>query len=619
MDISAYLKQEKGIVFGPQQTAAIEKTAGKTLLLAVPGSGKTTVLTARLANLILNKKVPANTLLTITFSREAARDMARRFEELFGGLCAQTPCFSTIHSLCYRILKRYANRVQRPMPQLLEGNSRLGLLRQICRELDGGRLSEDDLEYLSNRISWCKNRGLPYSREYFFGRNLPHPQQAAELYDQWKRERGKMDFDDMTCHALTLLHKLPGLRESLIRQYRHVSLDEAQDTSEIQGRIIRLFAQNSDSYFAVGDEDQSIYGFRGACPEQLFCFSKDYPEGEILKMEENFRSGTVIVNRANQFIGENKQRHPKQMVSHNSPGAVTHLKLKDYGRQYGEIVRLYREHPNRQLAVLYRYHDSGVPLADRLLREDIPFYQKENRQGFFASAVVRDIQDFLRLSVDPCNLKAFGSIYYKLFLSRMMYEFVSEHLSSYDSVWEALLSMHGLSDFQKDRIRQYQRDFPALRLKAPSQAIRAIELNLGYGDYLDSKMGGEAMNRLRMQGVKAIAEHCRTVFDFLARLRELPELLESQATPNAPIFLSTVHAAKGMEFDRVVVLDVMDGIFPASFGRDSISGTEDREEEARLFYVAATRAKQELILFTSDRQNGDPAAPSAFLSRFLSR
>ncbi len=612
MDIIGYLQRNKGILLHPQQIKAVEAVSGKTLLLAVPGSGKTTVLTARIMNLVANHGANPSSILTVTFSREAARDMEKRFYQLFGDVFHESLRFSTIHSLCYRILASYAKNSRTAMPKLIQGEERLSLLREIYRQINRQTISDEDLDYLSGRISFCKNTGSRGKENAFPEKNLSRPEEVFACYERYKKEQGRMDFDDMGLYALALLTKVSPLREAYARRYRHISLDEAQDTSAVQQAILKLLNQNSRSYFAVGDDDQSIYGFRGACPEQMLRFSQDYPGGTVLKLEQNFRSSYAIVKRADRFIRQNGRLKDKNMLCENRiQEGVTVKELPDYSRQYAEILRSLQEKGEGTAAVLYRLNDSAVPLADALLREGIPFYLKENRQSFFHSAVVRDIQAFLRLGADQKNLEAFGAIYYKLYCSRMMFEQVKEHIGRVDSVWEALLSIHGLPEYMKHKIARYERDFPALLLKPPVQAIRFIEQNLGYGSYMDAKMGNKALNRLRMQCLYEIAGRCRTVFDFLARLKELPVLL-SDCTKNtgAPLTLSTVHSCKGLEFDSVYLLDLIDGVFP-------YTETEaPTPEEARLFYVAVTRAKRQLFLYRSHSQNGTDALSSRFLEQF---
>ncbi len=424
--------------------------------------------------------------------------------------------------------------------------------------------------------------------------------------------------------CLEIFEKYPDILAQYRQRYRYIQVDEAQDTSLLQHKIIEMLATDNTSLFMVGDEDQSIYSFRGAYPEALIRFSETYPEAKVLKMEENFRSEWEIVEKANHFIKQNKKRYEKNMFCANrTADCIYDMELPDYSYQYGEIVKLVQQlGANETMAVLYRNNESALPLIDLFDKQGIPFYVKEHRASFFNHFIVRDILSFFRLSKNPNDLEAFKNIYYKLYLSKKVYQYVEAHCTEYDNVFDLVLSLSILKDSVSYKIREIRDKLPAVWKMPPLRAIQYIEDRLGYSEYINSQAAnGYVPENLhqKLNILKAVASGYQGVDDFVARLQELERMIQNSDKRSASVTLSTMHSGKGLEFDRVVILDLIEGLFPSSMAiEEKIENHCDAyEEEVRLFYVAVTRAKKRLYLFESHKINGCKAYPSRFLYHIL--
>jgi DNA helicase-2/ATP-dependent DNA helicase PcrA len=607
MDLTDHLSR-RGIRLDDEQLQAVRHERGPLLVIAVPGSGKTTVLVSRIARMMALGAARRENILTLTFNRAAAEDMRRRFGDLFGDAFDRAPHFSTLHALCYLIIKNAG----RPLPQIDE-RGRMALIRDILRHLSGRFnrvVPEEDILNAANALSYTKNRLLPPQEYEGHGLSVSFPQFCA-LYREAMAQRGWMDFDDMLLEALSLLED-SRVRERWQRQYTHILVDEAQDLSLVQHRIIRYLAEKAQSLFMVGDEDQSIYSFRGAHPQALLAFSQTYPGGRILRMQTNYRSLPQIVEKADAFIRRNTDRYPKHMVASRSGSAriLTHA-FSDKRAQCRYVVdAIAALAPEQTAAVLYRSHLSSVPLADGFLRRGMAFGCRESGKFFFTHPVTQDLRSFLELALDPSRRDLFENIYYKFnaFLSR-------EHLSrvlaapAEKTVWQALETADDWPAYRLDRLRRKAGLFAQLVSLPPAQAMDRLFYEGEYQLYLAQSPALSVASTAALaqwDALRSIAENLDTVTGFLDRLDFLESSLpdwEKLAQPGAPV-LSTVHGAKGLEFDHVFVVDLVEHQFPAAGA--------DGQEEARLFYVAVTRARQNLHLSYTL-----PGPASCFLARLI--
>lgn len=587
-----------------QQTEAVQASTGPVLLLAVPGSGKTTVLVARLGYLIFCCGVDPASILTMTYTVSATGDMRRRFAALFGRELAERLEFRTINGVSARVI-RYYERVcgRRAFRLVTDERALAAILGESYRRHAQGFASDSTLRALRTKITYVKNQMLDEKAlEKITVDDVP----LSPVYRDYcaaLRERGWMDYDDQMVYALQILLHYPEILEAFRQKYRHLCVDEAQDTSRIQHRILHLLAQGSESLFLVGDEDQSIYGFRAACPEALLRFGQDYPGGRILLMERNYRSARPIVEAADRFIRQNRDRHLKHMISTQGEGpAVRALPVFDRTAQYRYLLNIAKSCKS-ETAVLYRNNESALPVIDLLEREGIPYRCRQFDGSFFSNRVIRDLTDILRFALDPANRDVFLRIYFKLNagISKAAAEYAVKQPGN-RPLLETLQTAPELPQRTAVRCKALQTHLEHMRDEAPDKAVYRIVRFMGYGEYLDQR----GLDAGKAEILEAIGRPEPTIQRLLARLEELESIVRTErGEPDCPFLLSTIHSSKGLEYDRVILMDVLDGVFPnvEQPAAEHLS-EEDRkalEEERRIFYVGMTRAKRELQIFRFQR------------------
>ncbi|WMJ23432.1 ATP-dependent helicase [Paludicola sp. MB14-C6] len=629
MNIIEFLQKKHNIILNEQQQKGVLCLDKNTLLLAVPGSGKTTVLVSRIANLMVNYQINNKQILTLTYSRETAKDMKRRFEYLFSTLALQSPSFKTIHSFCLSVLRYYSQAKNRPMPKLITDSDNNGLKTRLLRELymhfNEEYLTDDLLETLDRLISYSKNMMLTMEQLTDHENEIRSFQKIYIEYEQYKKQNKLIDYDDMLTLTYEIFIRFPDILNVFQFHYQYINVDEAQDTSLIQHKIIQMLAKNS-MIFMVGDEDQSIYSFRGAFPKALLDFDKLYQNSSIIKMEQNFRSNFDIVSHANDFIKQNQQRYQKEMFCNNSNHAsIQVVNLRDYADQYKKIIQYIHEYSqNKTLAVVYRNNESAIPLIDLFYRNDIHFYIKEHKLTYFSSFVVRDIISYMLLARNGCDLKAFKQIYYKLGLSKGIYEHVERKLCDFDSVFLCVASIQAISDGRRNQMKYYHSAFQRLYKMPPKKAIAFIMDALGYENYIENRLNDGFTKTNAYQKISTaihLAEDIDTIESYVDKLNDLQIQINDQINidSKANITLTTLHSSKGLEFDTVIMLDMIKDIIPSSDAVvNQVNGQLDEiENETRLFYVGVTRAKKKLIFYRSHFLNDVVAYPSRFIERFV--
>ncbi|WP_235832571.1 ATP-dependent helicase [Acetivibrio mesophilus] len=626
------LADKYNIYLNPQQKEAVVRIQGPSLLLSVPGGGKTTVIVSRCANMVLNHKIDPRKILTLTFSKASAQDMKTRFCDIFGKELACNMVFSTIHSFCYSVVRLYTESKNKPMPQIIEGNespiNKNQILKQIYLDINNEYISDDRLEDLSNSISFVKN--MLYNEENIrqLDVGIKNFIDIYNAYEKRKKYEGGIDYDDMLTGTYLLLRRNAEIINMLREKYHYINVDESQDTSLVQHEIIKLIAHPRNNIFMVGDEDQSIYGFRAAFPKALLDFRKTYPGAKILLMEKNYRSTKKIVIPANTFIKQNKGRYQKEMYTENEEGeAIVFKHVNSRNEQYEYLTSVLMSQSNlSDCAVLYRNNISAIPLVDYLEYNNLPFYIRDSNIHFFKHWVVNDILAFIRLALDPCDVEAFGQIYYKTnaFLSREMFEYVVQNMGKGKGALETLLNCPQLPKSTLEAVKLLDDRIGTIDYFKPLKAIEFIEKECEYEKYIRraSKEMGYSVESLNyiIDSLKSIASRVNSFDEFFQRLSILKSAVENSSkyrNKNA-VVLTTIHSSKGLEFDRVYMIDLVDGQFPSS---KSISDCKEEsyalmEEEVRLFYVGVTRARKYLELITFSKANNKPVAASRFVHRF---
>lgn len=606
------------IQLNQQQQEAVQSTEGAVLLLAVPGSGKTTVLVTRLGYMIYCRNIHPESILTVTYTVVATKDMSKRFADRFGEEMAEKLEFRTINGICAKIIQYYGRKIGKtPFELVKEEKNTTGMLVKICQEHGMGYPTESDLKNVRTMITYIKNMLLN-------DKEIQKLEEESDIrirgiyqaYCSQMREKKWMDYDDQMLYAYKMLRMDSRLLEHFQNLYPYICVDEAQDTSKIQHAIIALLAAKSENLFMVGDEDQSIYGFRAAYPEALLDFEKDHPGARVLLMEENFRSNAKIVSAADKFIQKNTMRHEKHMKAAREAGAdIRKISLKSRKAQYVYLMKIAQE-CSTETAVLYRDNECAIPLIDLLERKHIPYRMRNAELSFFTHRTVLDIQNIIRFAMNPKDTELFMQIYYRLKLffrkeDALNYTNISKEKDI--PVWDAILQYGNLEEYQQNHVRSLRRQMKKLLDMTGDKAVDQILVYMGYQDYL-KKMG---MNANKLEIVKMIGSREDSPEKLLERLKELERIIrEKKEERECRFILSTMHASKGLEYDTVYLLDVVDGILPEKVLTSMNTASKEEigayEEERRLFYVGVTRAKNQLNIFAMGK-------PSRFCNELLEK
>lgn len=628
-----------------QQKEAVQSVEGPVLLLAVPGSGKTTVLVTRLGYMIYAKGIAPEKILTVTYTVAATEDMAARFASQFGTDMADRLTFKTINGICAGIIHTYGRKTGRTPFALLNDEKVIAdTLAKIYQKTERTYATESDLQTVRTLITYIKNSMLTETEIRELDKTADMKISAIyKEYNTWLREQKLMDYDDQMVYAYTMLQRFPELLRLYQDKFPYLCVDEAQDTSKIQHAIIALLASKTENLFMVGDEDQSIYGFRAAYPEALLSFEKNHPGAKVLLMEENFRSGAGIVKAADTFIQKNTLRHKKHMrATKDGEEVVKEIAVKTRDDQYRYLAAVAENcaaaradrvggnvtagrvggrsdngtaDASHTVAVLYRDHECALPLIDLLERKEIPYRMRNAEISFFTHRTVLDVLNIMKLAMHPKDAETFLQVYYKIntYIRKEDALQIARISETQDiSVWNAAVRYHGLSDYTMSSVQNTRMHMQQLLTERGDKAVKRILYYMGYQEYLE-RCGLKAD---KIEILQILGSREDSMAGLLQRLRELQDILTRKETDYSCNFiLSTIHASKGLEYDTVYLMDVTDGILPAQMLKNpekaSREERENYEEERRLFYVGATRAKSELYVFTTGK-------PHSFCKELLS-
>lgn len=615
--------KEFHIMLNDQQLAAVQAIEEPTLPLAVPGSGKTTVLVTRIGYMVYCKGITPEEILVVTYNVAAKSDMQRRCKKMFGEDLSMRVEFRTINGICAKAIAMYSRMVGKQAFELLsDEGEKARILAGIYQRIEHGFPSENDLSDLATRITYIKNRML--SKEEIARLNAECDYDLAKIYEAYRREmraRSLMDFDDQLVYAYTMFRSAPALLDAFWDRYSYIMVDEAQDTSKIQHAIIELLAGREHHLFMVGDEDQSIYGFRAAYPEALLSFEDRYPGARVLLMETNYRSDAGIVAAADAFIQQNSLRHEKHMRPwHQEAGTIRTIDIARRKGQYGYLLKVARNlmekdaEDQKTTAVLYRDNESALPLIDLLEKQEIPYRIKNAEISFFSHRIVNDIRNIILFAADTTNTELFLQIYYKLqfFIKKADAEAICAQAKREEiSVFDAALSYYGEGDWTAGKVKAMRTHMANMMREPADKALFRILNPMGYLDYVERS----GLKNTKMEILQMLAQGERSPLTLVERLDALAEILRNKEDDKeAKLVLSTIHSSKGLEYDTVYLLDVADGLFPETVLTSYRSADKEEiaayEEERRLFYVGVTRAKENLILFHAKTK-------STFLEQFL--
>ena len=598
----------------PQQRQAVLATDGPVLILAGAGSGKTRAITHRIAHLVLERGVPSDAILAVTFTNKAAGEMKARAEALLAGQPLRS-WISTFHSLCVRILRREAEGAGLPRDFVIyDEDDQLSAVRDALRGLDLSEKLHPPRRLLS-RISAAKNAGRDPEEEGASDAVGVYARVAAR-YREILAAAHALDFDDLLLRTVALLDADAGVRETYQRRFRYVLVDEYQDTNRTQYELMRHLAGKDGNITVVGDEDQSIYSWRGADIRNILDFEADFPGARILRLEDNYRSSQAILDAASALVAHNRQRKGKTLRATRDGGDPVHLhQAADEFEEAAWVVgRLATVRGRGRAAILYRMNAQSRLLEEALMRQGLP-YTVVGGVGFYERREVKDLLAYLRLVVNPADgmaLRRVLNVPPRGIGAKTLDEIERVAAQRHASPWEAL----GVVEDERRlpaRATQPLGRFRELieRLRAEREALGVKELlqrilqASGYAAALAEADTHESQDRLEnlAELLSAAAEYesreeSPTPAGFLDRVSLLSE--SDVARDDAPVVLMTLHSAKGLEFDWIFLAGMEEGLVPHARSLQSDAGLE---EERRLCYVGMTRARERLFLtFAQSRQ-----------------
>lgn len=598
-----------------QQKAVCHET-GPMLVLAGPGSGKTTVLLCRISRLLERGLAKPQEILALTFSKAAAEEMKSRFENLNG---ASGVSFGTFHSIFFRILRsRYGWNVE----QIFQEEERRNILRN---SIEAEKWDIPDLEeYISQFFSQLSLMNSELEQPNRFtptGMPVEEFRKLYRAYEGYKERHEKLDFDDMLTQCYQLLREDAAVREYWQRKYKFILVDEFQDVNQAQFACLQILAEKHQNLFVVGDDDQSIYAFRGARPDFLLHFPTLYPAAKKVTLNTNYRSTERIVNLAERVIGNNEVRFVKNMKGIGEAGdKVTFFLAEDAAKEAAHIAekigRLLDEGmPLTEIAVIYRTNLQGGAFARELYKRGIPYDLRDNSGNVYEHWVAKDLLAYLLLAENEESDSALRRILNKpkRYIGK---DLLAEAETMPYTLLRSFFVCPSLKGWQEENLENLRIDLNQIRKRTPYDAVKYIRKVIGYDEYLEEFA---AYRRTSAQVLQEIADEimetakdCADVRSFREQLERLSLQMKEQSRKKGQkrngVALMTMHGAKGLEFRAVFLPSLVEGIVPHEKGMDTVA------EERRLFYVAMTRASEKLCLSAILQRYEKERKPSRFLA-----
>lgn len=601
------------------QAEAIAHKDGPCLVLAGPGSGKTTVITKRVEYLIQKHGVQPEEILVVTFSKAAANEMRERFRSLTKGK-SYPVTFGTFHGIYYGILKW---AYQLTSDNIFSDEQKYQLLERVMteQELD----IEDKAEFLQGiaaEISMVKNNQIPLSEYQSINCSEEVFCKVYETYENERKKLRKVDFDDMLVLTYDLFQKRPDILEKWQQKYSYILIDEFQDINRVQYDVIRMLAAPKSHLFVVGDDDQSIYGFRGARPEIMLGFLKDYPEAKQIILDVNYRSTKAIVSGAGRVIRKNVRRYAKQIVTGNEQGANVHVQevrhpIEESKYVLKEIQKILKSGVSpTEIAVLFRTNVEARALVETCMEYNLPFQMREHFPNLYEHFIGRNLVTYMKMALGDRSRKSFLEV-----MNRPNRYLGRESVEQAEVSFEDLRKFYADKDWMLERIDQFEVDLRVLGRCTPYAAIQYIRRRMGYDDFLREyahfrRIQIEELNEILME-IEERAKGFRTMEEWFAHIEAYGEELKKQALCKQDrrhaVTLMTMHASKGLEFDTVFIIGANEKIIPYKKAETK----EEIEEERRLFYVAMTRAKKHLMISYTRERNGKYMEPSRFVKELM--
>lgn len=604
------------------QTEAVAHNKGPCMVLAGPGSGKTLTIAKRIEYLIMKHKVRPEEILVITFTKYAAWEMKNRTRSICGP-SSYAVTFGTFHGIYYGILK-WAYRLNQS--NLLSDEEKYRILREILPGIDWDQEPETDeekdyLQELAIEIGNVKNNCMDIEEYEPVKYTTEKFRKLYRTYEETKKKYRKIDFEDMLIQCRDLFMKRPDILKKWQEKFQYILVDEFQDVNQAQYDVVRMLAAPQDNLFVVGDDDQSVYGFRGAKPGIMMEFMKDYPKARQILLDVNYRSSGYIVKGALRVIGNNKIRFEKKIEAFRKPDETVHVQeVKDPVQEAEYVLERIREYREKgvsytEMAVLYRTNVDARAMSELMTEYQIPFVMKEHLNNIYEHFIALDMISYLRLSQGEYDRKYFLQI-----ANRPNRYLTRESMKTGNVSYESLRRYYRDKDWMVDRIDQLEWDMKMICDKTPYAAIQYIRKRMGYDEFLKEYA---AYRKISSEDLFAVLEEIwqnskgyGTIKEWFEHIESYGKMLKEQNKKNGEkegVNLMTMHAAKGLEFDTVFVIEANEGSCPYK----KATTDEEIEEERRLFYVAMTRAKRKLVISYVKEKNGKDLLPSRFVSELL--
>ena len=602
-------------IFNKEQEEAITHKEGPLMVLAGPGSGKTLVITYRVKWLIENAGVHPSNILVITFTRAAAEEMRKRFFA-FDGMENAPVTFGTFHSIFFMIL-RYAYRYT--AGNIIREDVKRRYIKEMTENME--LEIEDEKEFLSgiiNEISYVK--GEMMSLSYYHSSNCSNElfAQIYEGYERRLREENLIDFDDMLVFCYELLKERKDILAMWQQKFQYILIDEFQDINKVQYEIVRMLAGKGDHLFIVGDDDQSIYRFRGSKPEIMLQFTKVYPKAKVVTLDVNYRCTPAVVEASRRLISHNEERFKKTITAHRREQDPVKFFLFEDERQENtflidEIEKARAEGiPLSQIAVLFRTNVQPRLLMEQMLSRNMAFRTKDRIPNVYEHWIAKDFFAYIRIAQGSDKRADFLSIMNKpkRYIGR-------DSLCEPHVAFDEWIRMYDEQPWIAERIEQLWHDTRVLNTLSPYAAINFIRRGIGYDDYIADYADYRNVNKDDLYDVAdeilSNAKGYRTLEEWYTHIenykKELEELAKRGNSNEDAVVLATLHSSKGLEFEKVFLIDVNEGITP--YKKAVLQ--PDMEEERRLFYVGMTRAKRSLTLCSVKTLHNKKVELSRFL------
>ena len=603
--------------FNNSQLKAVKHKSGPMLVIAGPGSGKTTVLTARIRNLIEEYSVNPANILVITFTKAAANEMKSRFNNMMGRSTNVT--FGTFHAVFFMILRTAYNY---SVDSIIKEDVRQNIIKQA---IERSRLEPDDLsEMVSNitgEISRVKTETIDINAYYSASCPEEEFRDIYKYYVKTLKKMGLIDFDDMLLYCHELLTTRRDILAKWQQKYQYILIDEFQDINKIQYDIIKLLAKPQDNLFIVGDDDQSIYGFRGSKPEIMLNFDKDYPDTDKVILDTNYRSTGNIVSDAGKVIAHKKVRFAKNINTVNDPGdKVDIIEFNTQAEEYEKIIDNIRKESASggnysDNAVLFRTNSTAAGFVRKLVEYSVPFITRDGVPNVFEHWIARDVITYMNIAMGSRKRSDFLQI-----INRPKRYIGRDYLADAEISFDNLEKYYEDKNWMIERVDRLKYDILAMASMSPYAMINYLRKGVGYDGYLDEYAQSHNMQVRELYDVmdelmesarsfKTFNEWFAYIDEYGTKLRESYAAMDKQ---NA-VILTTMHSSKGLEYPVVYIIDANEEITP----HKKAVFVPEIEEERRMFYVAMTRAKRRLNIYYARKRYNKEIEVSRFVKEIM--